>query len=58
MLEKERAKNNEVFDKLKELEREMKKTKSASSPDELQTLIDCFKLNKDNSTLYNKRNLV
>lgn len=58
MLEKERAKNNEVFDKLKELEREMKKSKSVQLPDELQTLIDYYKLNKDNNTLYNKRNLV
>ena len=58
MLEKERAKNNEVFDKLKELEREMKKAKSVQFPDELQTLIDYYKLNKDNTTLYNKRNLV
>ena len=58
MLEKERTKNNEVFDKLKELEREMKKTKSVQFPEELQTLIDYFKLNKENSTLYNKRNLV
>lgn len=58
MLEKERAKNNEVFDKLKELEREMKKSKSLQFPEELQTLIDFFKLNKENPTLYNKRNLV
>jgi len=58
MLEKERTKNNETFEKLKELEREMKKSKSLSFPDELQTLIDYFKLNKENSTLYNKRNLV
>lgn len=58
MLEKERAKNNEVFDKLKELEREMKKTKSAQLSDELHTLNDYYKLNKENTTLYNKRNLV
>jgi hypothetical protein len=58
MLEKERAKSNEVFDKLKELEREMKKAKASNFPEELQTLIDYFKLNKENPTLYNKRNLV
>ena len=58
MLEKERAKSNEVFDKLKELEREIKKAKSVTSPDELQTLIDYYKLNKENPSLYNKRNLV
>ena len=58
MLEKERAKNNEVFDKFKELERENKKVKSSVTPDELHSLVDFYKLNKDNNTLYNKRNLV
>lgn len=58
LLERERAKNSEIYDKLKDLEREMKKTKSVQYPDELQTLVDLYKLNKENWTLYNKRNLV
>lgn len=58
LLEKERSKHSEVFDKFKELERENKKVKASSLPDDLQTLVDFYKLNKENNTLYNKRNLV
>ena len=58
MLEQERTKTNQLFEKAKELEWEQKKMQSSNSPDELSNFIDYYKLMKDNPSLYNKRNFV
>jgi hypothetical protein len=59
ILEKERLKVSEFLDKYKELERENKKVKTAALPDDLQTLVDAYKLYKENpNSLYYKHNLV
>jgi DNA-dependent RNA polymerase auxiliary subunit epsilon len=58
LLEKERVKAQEFFDKARELEREQKKIKSSAYPDDLGSLVDYFKLTKENPSIYNKQNLV
>jgi hypothetical protein len=47
MLDKERARNNELFDKVKEFEWETKKAKTKEYPDDLQALVDYFKILKE-----------
>ena len=58
LLEKERARAQEFFDRAKELEREQKKIQSSAYPTDLSGLVDYYKLTKENPSIYNKQNLV
>jgi len=58
MLEAERAKTNQLFEKAKDLEWEQKKLTSSKPPTELSSLMDYYKLMQDNPSMYNQRNFI
>lgn len=58
LYEQERAKTNQMFDQVKELEWEQKKIKSSVIPEDVKNLVDYYRLMKENDTLYNRRNFI